>query len=261
VTSDDRPLVDELVLALVAADAADAVTLPGFRGAAFAVEHKADRSEVTAVDRAAEAAVRAVLADARPSHGIFGEEHGLTGDESSPWRWVIDPIDGTSNFIRGVPVWASLIALVHDDVPVLGVVSAPALGTRWWATSGGGARCNGEPIRVSEVRDVGEAHVSVTPNDGWARAGRLDALTNLQRSAARARGFGDFWQHMLVAQGALDVAVDAIGLGSYDTAAIYPIVAEAGGRATDRHGRTAWQSDSLVTTNGLLHDAVISALA
>jgi len=254
-------LADDLVVALAAADRADALTLPGFRSGSFDVERKADHSEVTAVDRATEAAVREVLADARPDHAVYGEEHGTTGNESSPWRWVIDPIDGTTNFIRGVPVWATLIALVHDDVPVLGVVSSPALATRWWATAGGGARRNGEPIRVSEVRTIGEAHVSVTPNAGWAEAGRLEALESLQRAAGRARGFGDFWQHMLVAQGSLDCAVDAIGLGDYDTAAIYPIVAEAGGRATDRHGRTAWRSNSLVTTNGLLHETVIAALA
>ena len=254
-------LADELVVALAAADRADAITLPGFREAAFTVERKADRSEVTAVDRAAESAVRLVLTEARGDHAVYGEEHGTTGNESSPWRWVIDPIDGTTNFVRGVPVWATLIALVHDDVPVVGVVSAPALATRWWATAGAGAWRNGTAIRVSEVRTIGEAHMSFTPNAGWAEAGRLEALEELQRAAGRARGFGDFWQHMLVAQGSLDCAVDAIGLGDYDTAAIYPIVAEAGGRATDRHGRTAWRSNSLVTTNGLLHEAVIAALA
>ncbi len=254
-------LADDLVVALAAADRADAITLTGFREATFAVEHKADRSEVTAVDRAAESAVRAMLTDARPDHAVHGEEHGLTGNESAPWRWVIDPIDGTTNFIRGVPVWATLIALVHDDVPVLGVVSAPALATRWWATAGGGAWRNGEPIRVSEVRTIGEAHVSVTPNAGWAEAGRLEALEALQRAAGRARGFGDFWQHMLVAQGSLDCAVDAIGLGNHDTAAIYPIVAEAGGRATDRHGRAAWRSNSLDTPNGHQQEAVIRSLA
>ena len=251
-------LADELVVAMHAADAADAVTLPGFRNAAFTVEHKADHSEVTAVDRAAEQAVRATISSERPAHGIYGEEYGLTGDDASPWRWVIDPIDGTSNFVRGVPVWATLIALVHDGTPVLGVVSAPALATRWWATQGGGAWCNSSPIRVSEIRNLAEAHISITANDAWAEVGRLEALAQLQRSAARARGFGDFWQHMLVAQGAIEVAVDAIGLGDYDTAALYPILSEAGGRATDRFGNTDWQSNSLITSNGLLHDAVLS---
>jgi histidinol-phosphatase len=254
-------LVDDLAVAMRAADDADTITLSGFRDAAFIVEHKADHSEVTAVDRATESAVRATLSAARLDHGVFGEEFGLTGDEGSPWRWVIDPIDGTSNFIRGVPVWATLIALVHDDTPVLGVVSAPALATRWWATAGGGAWCNGSPIRVSEIRDITEAHVSVTPNDGWAQAGKLDALAQLQRTAARARGFGDFWQHMLVAQGALDAAVDAIGLGHYDTAAIYPIVREAGGVATNRFGKGEWRSNSLLTSNGLLHDAVVAIVS
>ena len=254
-------LADELVVAELAADAADAVTLPAFRDPTFAIELKADRTEVTVVDRTAEDAVRHTIAAARPTHAILGEEFGTTGDERSAWRWVIDPIDGTSNFVRGVPVWATLIALVHDNVPVLGLVSAPALGMRWWAVTGGGAWCNGTAIHVSEVRDLAEAHVSITPNDAWGAAGKLEALTHLQRSAARARGFGDFWQHMLVAQGAIDVAVDAIGLGSYDTAALYPIVTEAGGRATDRFGAVDWQSNSLITTNGLLHDAVVTAVA
>ena len=254
-------LADELLVAVRAADAADAVTLPAFRDPTFAVELKADRTEVTVVDRAAEDAVRHTIAEARPTHAILGEEFGTTGDERSPWRWVIDPIDGTSNYVRGVPVWATLIALVHDNVPVLGLVSAPALGTRWWATRGGGAWCNGAPIRVSEVRDMAEAHVSITPNDAWAASGKLEALMHLQRTAARARGFGDFWQHMLVAQGSIDVAVDAIGLGAYDTAALYAVVTEAGGRATDRFGASDWQSNSLISTNGLLHDAVVTAVA
>jgi len=254
-------LTDELVVAMRAADAADALTLPGFRNAAFTVEHKADHSEVTAVDRATEETVRTVLSTAWPHHCVYGEEFGTTGNENSPWKWVIDPIDGTTNFIRGLPVWATLIALVHEDAPVLGVVSAPALATRWWATSGGGAHCNGSSICVSLTHTIADAHVSVTPNIGWAAAGRLDALARLQHEAGRARGFGDFWQHMLVAQGALDVAVDAIGLGAYDTAAIYPIVTEAGGRASDRFGANNWQSDSLITTNGILHDAVVSIVS
>jgi histidinol-phosphatase len=254
-------LHDELVVAQRAADLADAITLPAFRDANFAVELKYDRTEVTAIDRAAEQGVRSLIAEARPTHAITGEEFGLTGDDSSPWRWVIDPIDGTSNFVRGVPVWATLIALVFDNTPVLGFVSAPALATRWWATRGNGAWCNGAMIRVSEVRSLDEAHVSITPNDAWAETGRLEALLQLQREAARARGFGDFWQHMLVAQGALDVAIDAIGLGSYDTAALYPIVTEAGGRATDRFGAVNWQSNSLITTNGLLHDTVVASVA
>lgn len=253
-------LADALAVAHRAADAADAICLPAFRDAAFAVEFKSDHTEVTAIDRACEQAVRAILTEDFADRAVTGEEFGTTGDESSSWRWVIDPIDGTSNFVRGVPVFATLIALVHDDAPVLGLVSAPALGMRWWATRGGGAWCNGTPMRVSEVRNVAEAHVSVTANAAWHDAGRGEALAHLQRSAARTRGFGDFWQHMLVAQGAIDVAIDAIGLGAYDIAAIYPIVTEAGGRATDRTGKHDWRANSLITTNGLLHDAVVTAV-
>lgn len=254
-------LVDEFSLVLRLADAADAVSLPGYHSRAFSVERKADNSEVTEVDRATEQAIVDILRTERPNHGIYGEEHGITGDANSEFQWVIDPIDGTTNFVRGVPVWGSLIALVHDDVPVLGMVSAPALGFRWWASVGAGAFFNGTRIQVSAMSSISEAHVSITPNTGWAAIGRMPSLLQLQTDAQRARGFGDFWQHMLVAQGAIDVAVDAIGLQPYDTAAIYPIVQEAGGRITDRHGASNWRANSLVSSNGSLHDAVITRLA
>ncbi|MHB1090972.1 MAG: inositol monophosphatase family protein [Ilumatobacteraceae bacterium] len=255
------PLVNELALAVRLADAADAVSLAGYRSRDFSVERKADNSEVTEIDRATERAISDVLRSERPTHGIYGEEHGITGDIDAEFQWVIDPIDATTNFIRGVPVWGSLIALVHEDVPVLGIVSAPALGFRWWAKIGAGAFCNGSQIHVSAVSTISEAHVSITPNTGWSAIGRMASLEQLQVDAQRARGFGDFWQHMLVAQGALDVAVDAIGLQPYDTAALYPIVQEAGGRMSDRHGASNWRANSLVSSNGVLHDEVITRLA
>ena len=174
--------------------------------------------------------------------------------------WVIDPIDGTTNFVRGVPVWGSLIALVHNDVPVLSVVSAPALGMRRWACVGSGAYFNGTRIYVSTVNEISEAHVSTTPNKGWEKVGGLPALQQLQVDASRSRGFGDFWQHMLVAQGAIDVAIDAIGLAPYDNAAIYPIVQEAGGTITDRHGNVDWRANSSMSTNGLLHEQIVTRL-
>jgi histidinol-phosphatase len=174
--------------------------------------------------------------------------------------WVIDPIDGTTNFVRGVPVWGSLIALVHNDVPVLGVVSSPALGMRWWATVGDGAFFNGTRIHVSTVSELSESHVSTTPNKGWEKVGGLPALQQLQVDALRSRGFGDFWQHMLVAQGAIDVAIDAIGLAPYDNAAVYPIVQEAGGTITDRFGNADWRAKSMISSNGLLHSNVINRL-
>jgi histidinol-phosphatase len=255
------PLVNELALALRLADAADAVSLTGYRSRNFSVERKADQSEVTEIDRATEWAISDILRTERPTHGIYGEEHGITGEINAEFQWIIDPIDGTTNFVRGVPVWGSLIALVHDNVPVLGMVSAPALGCRWWAKTGTGAFCNGSRIHVSTVPTFPEAHVSITPNTGWSASGHLASLQQLQVDAQRSRGFGDFWQHVLVAQGGLDVAVDAIGLQPYDIAALYPIVQEAGGRITDRHGVSNWRAKSLVSSNGALHDEVIKRLA
>jgi len=253
-------LIGELALAVRLADAADAVSLPGYRSRKFSVERKADNSEVTEIDRATERAISDILSSERPTHGIYGEENGMSGPDKAEFQWVIDPIDGTTNFVRGVPVWGSLIALIHNEIPVLGMVSAPALGYRWWATSGSGAFFNGSPIRVSAVPTIGEAHVSLTPNTGWSAVGRLTSLEQLQVDALRTRGFGDFWQHMLVAQGAIDVAIDAIGLQPYDIAALYPIVQEAGGRITDRHGKSNWRAKSLVSSNGLLHDELVTRL-
>ena len=249
-----------LETALQAADAADAVALAGFTNRSFTVTRKADNSEVTEIDRNTETSISSILREAFPEFGIYGEEHGTSGPTDAEYVWVIDPIDGTTNFVRGVPVWGSLIALVHNDVPVLGVVSAPALGMRWWATVGDGAFFNGTRIQVSTVSELSESHVSTTPNKGWERVGGLPALQQLQVDALRSRGFGDFWQHMLVAQGAIDIAIDAIGLAPYDNAAIYPIVQEAGGTITDRHGNVDWRANSSVSSNGLLHRNVINRL-
>ena len=249
-----------LETALQAADAADSVSLGGFTNRAFTVSRKADNSEVTEIDRNTETAISSVLRGAFPDFGIYGEEHGTSGPTDAEFVWVIDPIDGTTNFVRGVPVWGSLIALVHNDVPVLGVVSAPALGMRWWATVGDGAFFNGTRIHVSTVSELSESHVSTTPNKGWGKVGGLPALQQLQVDALRSRGFGDFWQHMLVAQGAIDIAIDAIGLAPYDNAAIYPIVQEAGGTITDRFGNSDWRANSMISTNGLLHQHVTTRL-
>lgn len=254
-------LQDELALAIRAADAADAISLPYFEKRTFTLSRKADASEVTEADRNTESTITELLAAERPSHAIFGEEHGTAGDESSEWTWVIDPIDGTSNFVRGVPVWATLVSLVHKDRgPVLGVVSAPAMGRRWWGGVGLGAFANGRPVRVSEIDQVSEAQVSVTFNKGWDVAGRTGDLVRLQQSAYRARGYGDFWQHMLVAEGAVDIAVDAIGLAPYDNAAVQAVVEAAGGVHTDRFGRRDYTSDSAVSSNGRLHSAVVGIL-
>jgi histidinol-phosphatase len=252
----------DLALAHRVADACDALTLPLFTQRAFTVERKLDRSEVTEADRGAEAAAVAQLLAERPDHGAFGEEHGLAGDPASPWRWIIDPIDGTSNFVRGVPVWATLLALTHRDHGlVVAVVSAPALDRRWSARRGGGAFVNGRACRVSTIDDLAAAQVSVTFNDGWDELGLTPALVALQRSAARARGFGDFWQHCLVAEGAVDVAVDAVGVAPYDLAAVRLVVEEAGGRFTDRHGEATHEHDTGISSNGLLHELVIARLS
>ena len=254
------PLSDDLTLALQAADIADAVTLIAFTSRDFRVDQKKDSTEVTEVDRASETAIGEFLRTERPDYSLYGEEHGVVGPNDAARQWVIDPIDGTSNFVRGVPVWATLIALVENGVPVVGVVSAPALGRRWWAARGTGAFRSGTRLHVSSVATLDSASASITVTESWHRAGKTAQLESLQRDVKRLRNYGDFWQHMLVAEGAVDFAIDAIGLGAYDNAAIYPIVTEAGGRASDRHGAFDYRSNSLITSNGRLHDAVLGAV-
>ncbi len=258
-------LSSELGLALGVADVADGFTLPHFVDRDYTVDWKSNQTEVTEIDRQAETLIVEALVGGRPDHGAFGEEHGLAGDESSPWRWVIDPIDGTSGFVRGIPVWASLIALTHHDVPVLGVVSAPALGYRWWGGVGLGAHMSAygttRPIAVSAVDDLADAQVCVTHNAGWDHLGLTSRLVALQQRARRSRGMGDFWQHMLVAEGAVDVAVDAVGVAPYDLAALKPIVEAAGGTFTDRLGEPTHLHDTAVSSNGILHAEVIALLA
>ncbi len=252
----------ELELALSLADAADTFTLPRFEHADFTLGWKDDRSEVTEADRGAEALLAERVLAERPDHGFFGEEHGLQGDPDSPWRWIVDPIDGTSGFVRGIPVWATLIALTHaDHGVVLGVASAPALRHRWWAARGLGAFADGTPCRVSDVADLGGAQVSVTFNDGWDDLGLTPELVAIAQQARRSRGFGDFWQHCLVAEGALDLAVDAVGVAVYDIAAVRVIVEEAGGRFTDRFGNATHEHPTAISSNGVLHDHVIERLS
>jgi histidinol-phosphatase len=250
----DRDLAADLALALELAEIADAIALPYYEQRSFSLDWKANRTEVTEADRETESAISDAVIARRPDDGLFGEEHGVVGNPDSPWRWVIDPIDGTSNFVRGIPVWASLIALTHQEHgPVVGVVSAPALGRRWWAAKGLGAFADGRACRVSAVSQLDEAQVCVTFSSGWDDAGLTHALVSLTQGAYRARGFGDFWQHMLVAEGAIDLAIDAIGLAPYDLAAVMVVVEEAGGTFTDRHGERTYLNDSAVSSNGLLH--------
>jgi len=250
----------ELELALELAAAADAITLPAFRSQTLAVERKRDGSEVTAADRAAEAAIRDRVAAARPDHGVFGEEFGRSGD-GSPWQWIVDPIDGTSGFVRGIPVWATLIALTHAELGVVAAaVSAPALGARWWAARGGGTFADGRRCHVSDVDRVADAQVSVTFSAGWDELGLTPVLTALAGEARRARGFGDFWQHALVAEGAVDVAIDAVGVAPYDIAAVRLLVEEAGGMLTDREGVATHEGGTAISTNGVLHAEVLRRL-
>jgi histidinol-phosphatase len=259
-TSDQ--LQAELDLAHRLADAAAAEALPRYQQRQFTVSRKADRSEVTEADRQAEAAVAALLAQERPHHGLLGEEHGRQGDPTSPWCWIVDPIDGTSNFVRGIPVWATLVALVHAEFgTVVGVVAAPVWQRRWWAARGMGAFVDGHPMAVSTVDTLGDAQVCVTFNDGWHHLGLTPALVDLVQQAGRPRGFGDFWQHMLVAEGAVDLAVDAVGVQAYDLAAVALIVEEAGGTFTDRHGQRRLDTGTAISSNGLLHHEAIERLS
>lgn len=251
----------DLELALVLADAADAFTLPRFEAADFTLGWKDDRTEVTEADRQAESLLAELALERRPDYAFFGEEHGLQGPAHSPWRWIVDPIDGTSGFVRGIPVWATLIALTHAERGVtVGVVSAPALRRRWWASAGNGSFVNGRRCRVSDVASLADAQVCVTFNDGWDHLGLTPNLVALLQQARRARGFGDFWQHCLVAEGAVDVAIDAVGVKLYDIAAVRLVVEEAGGTFTDRFGAATHESDTAISSNGRLHPEVIAAL-
>jgi histidinol-phosphatase len=231
----------DLAYALELADAADALTLPRFHARDFVVETKADLTPVTDADRTVERMLRERIARDRPGEGVLGEEEGGGGGGSV--QWIVDPIDGTRNFSRGVPIWATLIALERDGVFVCGVVSAPALDRRWWGARNAEAFASGRQIRVSGVGALSEAAVSCTHGRD---------LAALEPRVWHARGLGDFWSHMLVAEGALDVAVDA-SLKLWDYAAVEPIVLAAGGRF-ERVG-SQWMS-----SNGLLHDAVVAAM-
>jgi histidinol-phosphatase len=252
-----NPLMErELELGLRLADLADEITLPRYRAADLRVEQKPDHTPVTEADRAAEKEMRKVLAEVRPDHGVTGEEFGA-GGERAEWTWVLDPIDGTMNYVRGIPVWATLIALVRDGRPVMGVVSAPSLSRRWWAAVGLGSFVNGERIHVSLVHQLEMAQLSMNALRDFEEHGGYEAMNTLVHGVWRVRGFGDFWSHMLVAEGAVDVAVEAL-VKPWDMAAVQIIVEEAGGRFSDLSGTPDHASGSAVTTNGLLHDAVLA---
>jgi histidinol-phosphatase len=251
---------DDLALALELADEADALTMARFRARDLVVDTKPDLTPVSEADRAVEEALRRRLARARPGHGVLGEEEGGNRGAEGAWRWVLDPIDGTKSYVRGVPVWATLIALQREGQSVVGVVSAPALGRRWWAARGEGAFAAGTRVRVSSVASLGDAHLSYPSAAEFDRAGLTDAVLALERRCWRTRGLGDFWAHALVAEGALDVAVEP-EVALWDFAAVQLLVEESGGRFSDLEGAPPGDGSSALSTNGLLHDQVVAALA
>jgi histidinol-phosphatase len=227
-----------------------------FRRAETAVRMKADGTPVTEADEAIERALREEIASAYPDHGVLGEEQGATGE--GPARWIVDPIDGTKNFSWGIPVWATLIALEVDAEIVCGVVSAPALGDRWTAARGGGARRNGELIGVSDVRSLGDARLGYT-SAASGDAGFRESFRGLLGSVAHDRGLGDFYGHVLVASGSLDLMIEP-HLSPWDIGPLIVIVEEAGGRLTDFAGRAQIYGISCLTTNGLVHEEALRLL-
>jgi len=258
--------VDDLQLAHRLADAADAISMDRFQASDLVVETKPDMTPVTDADRAVERSIRDLLADERPHDAVHGEEYGShDGDR----QWIIDPIDGTKSFVRGVPVWATLIALREGDAITTGVVSAPALGRRWWARMPGTAQCTAPgpttfqpsgPLTVSRVHLVGDASFGFSDAIGWP-TGALDRLLAV---TWRQRGYGDFWSHLMVAEGVIDIAAEP-ELKVHDVAALVPIVTAAGGTITTFDGSAlAWNDPtaefSVLSTNGLLHNSVVDLL-
>ena len=255
-------LDDDLALAHELADAADAHTLSRFLAVDLQVRSKPDLTPVSDADTAVEQAIRATLAVRRPSDAVLGEEDGQSG--AGPRRWVVDPVDGTKNFVRGVPVWATLIALQDDGEVTVGVVSAPALGRRWWAATGLGAHTGGSltasrALQVSAVAELADASVAYSSLTGWQDQDRLPGLLRLSRQVWRTRAYGDFWSHMMVAEGAVDASFEP-EVSLWDLAALHVVVQEAGGRFTDLSGAPGPAGGSVVCSNGLLHDRVLDAL-
>lgn len=257
---------DDLRLSHVLADAADAATMARFKSLDLRVGTKPDMTPVTDADRAAEELVRSALRRARPRDAVLGEEYGSEG--AGRRRWVIDPIDGTKNYVRGVPVWATLIALLErgpgGDRPVVGVVSAPALSRRWWAAEGGGAYSGrslsaATRLGVSKVSKLADASFSYSSLSGWEERGLLGGFLDLTRVCWRARAYGDFWSYMMVAEGAVDVCAEP-ELSLWDMAAPAIVVREAGGRFTGLDGREGPHSGNAAASNGLLHEELLRYL-
>jgi len=280
--SNDKNLIDlqdDLALAHALADLADAISLDRYQAQDLVVTTKPDNTPVTDADRAVETAIREALATHRQTDGLVGEEFGSDKGLSGRY-WVIDPIDGTKNFMRGVPTWATLIALVQVDSAgieevIVGIASAPALARRWSAAKGHGAFVrfnsgnvddlteefdsvsNEKKISVSKVGVLSDASISYSDFVGWGD--RLEPFQKLLANAWRTRGIGDFWSHMLVAEGAVDIAIEP-KLAVWDMAALDIIVREAGGAFTNTAGQNGPFGGSGVSTNGVLHNAVINGL-
>lgn len=253
---------EDLRLAHILADSVDGLTMRRFKAQDLHVETKPDLTPVTDADREAESVIRSQLGRVRNRDAVIGEEFGTTGSGSR--KWVIDPIDGTKNFVRGVPVWATLIGLVEDDRVVAGVVSAPALNRRWWAALGSGAftgRSLSQATRlsVSSVNQLSDASLSFSSLTGWRDLGVRDHFIELTDSVWRTRAYGDFWSYCLVAEGAVDIACEP-ELNLYDMAALVPIVTEAGGRFTSLKGQDGPFGANAIASNGALHDAALDIL-
>ena len=257
---------EDLRFAHVLADAADDITIKRFRALDLSVDTKPDLTPVTDADRAAEESLRNVLSRARPRDAVVGEEMGQTG--VGPRRWVIDPIDGTMNYVRGVPVWATLIALMVGEEVVVGLVSAPALNRRWWAATDGGAwtgrsltkasRCR--VSSVSKLSDASFSYSSLTGVDGWEEQGRLEGFLGLARSVWRNRAYGDFWSHVLVAEGAVDISAEP-EVSLWDIAPLKVIVEESGGAFSDLSGAAVPDGGSVLCSNGYLHADALAYLS
>ncbi len=253
---------DDLRLAHVLADDADALSTSRFKALDLHVMTKPDLTPVTDADRAVEESIRRSLSRARTRDAVLGEEHGEAGH--SQRRWIIDPIDGTKNYVRGVPVWATLIALEVDGEVVVGVISAPQLNRRWWAMKDGGAWTGKSLLRatqcqVSDVSRIEDASLSYSSLDGWEERGRLDDFLALARRCWRTRAYGDFWSYMLLAEGAVDLAAEP-SLELYDMAALDVIVREAGGLFTSLDGEPGPYGGNAVASNGKLHDQALAFL-
>lgn len=261
-TMPDAPTSADLSLALHLADIADEISTARFRATDLRVETKPDLTPVSDADRAVETAIRTKLAELRPGDAIVGEEFGADAPTTGR-RWVIDPIDATKNFVRGVPVWATLIALMDGPEVVVGVASAPALGHRWWAGRGLGSwtsRAGSDPRRnqVSAVRSLADASLSYSDLSDWGS--KASGFQQLATSVWRTRAYGDFWSHLLVAEGAVDISTEP-EVSIWDVAALVVIVEEAGGLVTGTDGAPSPSAPSILCSNGQLHDGALAVLA